>query len=51
MPCNLTDVKIFIVFIFIFKGIIYLFMRDTQRETETQAEAKAGSMRGAQCGI
>ena len=29
---------------------IYLFMRDTQREAETQAEGEAGSMKGAQCG-
>ena len=25
----------------------YLFMRDTQREAETQAEGEAGSMQGA----
>ena len=31
-----------------FKDFIYLFMRDTQRETaETQAEGEAGSMSGA----
>ena len=29
----------------IFKDFIYLFMRDTQREAETEA----GSLRGAQC--
>ena len=28
---------------------MYLFMRDTQREAETQAERKAGSMLGDQC--
>ena len=28
----------------------YLFMRHTQKETETQAEGEAGSMQGAQCG-
>ena len=35
---------------FFFKDFIYLFMRDAQRETETQAEREAGSMQGAQCG-
>ena len=36
-----------------FKDFIYLFMRDTQRETqtqrktETQAEGEAGSLKGA----
>ena len=29
-----------------FKDFIYLFMRDTQREAETQAEGEAGSMQG-----
>ena len=29
---------------------IYLFMGDTQREVETQAEEEAGSLWGAQCG-
>ena len=37
------------VFKFFFKGFIYLFMRDTQREAETQAEGEAGSPQGAQC--
>ena len=32
------------------KNIIYLFMKDTQREAETLAEGGAGSMKGAQCG-
>ena len=32
---------------FFFKAFIYLFMRDTQREAETQAEGEAGSMQGA----
>ena len=38
--------------IIIFKGFIYLFMRDTEREgeTETQAEGEAGSMQGARRG-
>ena len=30
-----------------FKDFIYLFMRDTEREAETQAEGEAGSMQGA----
>ena len=33
-----------------FRDFIYLFMRDTQREAETQAEEEAGSLWGAQCG-
>ena len=32
------------------KDFIYLFMRDTGREAETQAEGEAGSMRGVRCG-
>ena len=32
------------------KDFIYLFMKDTEREAETQAEGEAGSMQGAQCG-
>ena len=35
---------------FFFKDFIYLFMRDTQREAETQVEGEAGSMQGARCG-
>ena len=31
-----------------FKDFIYLFMRDT--EAETQADGEAGSSQGAQCG-
>ena len=38
------------VVVIVSKGFIYLFMRDTQREAETQAEREAGSMQGAQCG-
>ena len=35
-------------FIFIFfKDFMYLFMRDTGREAETQAEGEAGSMQEA----
>ena len=30
-----------------FQDFIYLFMKDTQREAETQAEGEAGSMQGA----
>ena len=33
--------------IIFFNDFIYLFMRDTQREAETQAEGEAGSMQGA----
>ena len=29
------------------KDFIYLYMRDTEREAETQAEGEAGSLRGA----
>ena len=40
--------RIFLFYIYIFfKDFIYLFMRDTQREAETQAEGEAGSMQGA----
>ena len=35
---------------FLKKDFIYLFMRDTQREAETQAEGEAGPMQGARCG-
>ena len=31
---------------FLKKDFIYLFMTDTQREAETQAEGEAGSLRG-----
>ena len=34
----------------IFLNFIYLFMRDTQRESETQAEGETGSMQGARRG-
>ena len=33
--------------ILLFKDFIYLFMKDTEREAETQAEGEAGSMQGA----
>ena len=32
---------------FFFKRFIYLFMRDTQREAETQAEGEGGILQGA----
>ena len=40
------------MFLFFFLKIllIYSFMRDTEREAETQAEGEAGSMQGARCG-
>ena len=40
---------VFVCF-FLFKDFIYLFMRDTEGEAETQADGEAGSMQGAQCG-
>ena len=38
-----------LLFIYLFKDFIYLFMRDPvrEREAETQAEAEAGSVQGA----
>ena len=41
---------LFLSFFFFFKGFIYLLMRDTQREAETQAEGEAGSSQGVRCG-
>ena len=38
------------LFYFFFKDFIYLFMRDSEREAETQAAEEAGSMQGAQRG-
>ena len=35
----------------IFKDFIYLFMRDSEREAETQAEREAGSLRGPKAGL
>ena len=35
--------------IFLKEDFIYLFMRDTHREVDTEAEGEAGSLRGAQC--
>ena len=42
--CNITFL------FFFFKDFIYLFMRDTEREAETQAEGEADSMQGARGG-
>ena len=39
-----------VVFCLSFKDFIYLFMRDIERETDTQAEGEAVSMQGARCG-
>ena len=36
-------------FFFFLIDFIYLFMRDIDREAETQAEGEAGSMQGARC--
>ena len=43
---NRTNYKEQSVNLFTFKDFIYLFMRGTQREAETQAEGGAGSLRG-----
>ena len=40
------NVYFFIILLF-FKDFIYLFMRDTERESETQTEGETGSMQGA----
>ena len=37
------------IYLFIFKGFIYLFMRDTEEEAEIYAEGEAGSLRGVWC--
>ena len=43
--------SIFLKFLYyFFKDFIYLFMRDTEREAETQAEGEAGPLQGARCG-
>ena len=42
--------NVFKFFVHFFKDFIYLFMRDTQREAETQAEGEANSIQGARCG-
>ena len=33
--------------LFIFKDFVYLFMRDTEKEAETQTEREASSTQGA----
>ena len=33
------------------KDFTYLFMRDREREAETQAKGEEGSLQGARCGI
>ena len=55
--CQTEDQAIFLwlvffsISFFLFLDFIYLFMRDTERKAETQAErGEAGSMQGAQCG-
>ena len=35
------------VLVYFFKAFMYLFMRDTEKKGETQAEGEAGSMQGA----
>ena len=44
--CPLSEGSSFLFF----KDFIYVFMRDTEREAETQAEGEAGSLQGAPCG-
>ena len=39
---------LFSFLLFLKKGFIYLFMRDTEREAETEAEGEAGSLWGVQ---
>ena len=41
------DILKILVIPFVFKDFIYLFMRDTQREAETQSEGEAGPPQGA----
>ena len=42
MKCVLFKMGTWKFLILIFKDFIYLFMRDTEREAETQAEGEAG---------
>ena len=39
-----------LLLLLLFFKFYYLFLRDTQREAETQVEGEAGSMQGARCG-
>ena len=53
--CNLVfkqSLKIQLIYLFLLKYFIYLFMRDTHTDAEeqTQAEGEAGSMQGARHG-
>ena len=41
----------FILRFLFLKDFTYLFMRDTQREAEMQAEGEAGSMQGPDAGL
>ena len=41
---------VLIGFWYCFKDFIYLFMRDTEREGESQVEGEAGSLWEARCG-
>ena len=43
-----VEIKLSFAFFIFFKRF-YLFMRDKEREAETQAEGEAGSMQGARC--
>ena len=48
--CISLDSEVIIIMLLYYaflKYFIYLFMRDTQREAETQAEGEVGSMQGA----
>ena len=47
---SLTESYFYFLFLLFFKDFIYLFLRDTQREAETQAEGEAVSPQGAECG-
>ena len=40
-----------LLFLLFFKDFMYLFMRDTEREADTQAEGEAGSLQGARWGL
>ena len=46
---KVSEKRGFLFFVF-FKDLIYLFMRNTHTEAETQAEGKAVSPWGARCG-
>ena len=48
-PPTIISSMAYCSFFFFFLSF-YLFIRDTQREAETQAEGEVGSPQGAQCG-